>query len=188
MRYPVLIATLLFSTPVLANEGEKMAVPQFDPSSFPSQLFWLAVCFAVLYVLMAKIALPRVGFVVEQRAARVEQDVTAAKIAAAEATTLQAAYEASLLDARNKARESLGDATAAAVAAQTAKLSLQNTQLVARLQEAEAKIAAARQTALANITPTAAATAASVLSKLTGITKDAASLNTAIDTAMKKGA
>lgn len=163
-----------------------MAVPQFDPSSFASQLFWLAISFAVLYVLMAKIALPRVGFVIEQRTSKIEQDVEAAKTAAAEANTLQASYEAALNSARSNAREQLSNATAAAVAAQTQTLAKQNADLVARLQTAEGSIVTARQAALANITPAAVETAAATLTKLTGINPDTAKLTNAIDAALRK--
>lgn len=188
MRYTVLIAALLFSIPAFASEGEKAAVPQFDPSSYASQLFWLVICFAVLYILMAKVALPKVGFVVEQRAARIEQDVTAAKVAAAEATTLQAAYESALLEARSAAREQLSAATVAATVAQTATYAKQNAELVTRLQAAEGNINAARQTALASITPTAVATAATTLQKLTGATVPAERLASAVDAVLKKQA
>lgn len=188
MRFTVLIASLLLSSPVYANEGEKAAVPQFNPSSYPSQLFWLVVCFAVLYILMAKIALPRVGFVVEQRAARIEQDVTAAKVAAAEATTLQAAYESALVEARSTAREQLSAATVAATTAQTATFAKQNADLVTRLQAAEGNIDTARQAALSSITPAAVATAATTLQKLTGVTVPAERLAGAVDAIMKKQA
>lgn len=165
-----------------------MAVPQFDPSSYASQLFWLLVTFAVLYVLMAKVALPKVGFVIEQRAARIEQDVAAAKVAAAEATGLQESYEASLVMARAEARERISAANTTAVQQQTATYAKQNADLVSRLQTAEANIAAARKTALANITPAAVATAATALQKLTDTDVDGARLATAIDAALKKGA
>lgn len=191
MRFPVLIAALLSTVPALtspafANEEKGMAVPQFDPSSFPSQLFWLAISFAVLYILMAKIALPRIGFVVEQRAGKIEQDVEAAKAAATEASTLQSGYESALNTARGSAREQLSAATAAAIATQTETLAKQNAELVARLQTAETAIQAARQAAMASITPTAVAAATATLHKLTGINVDGAHLASAIETALKK--
>lgn len=186
MRFLVLIAAWLSALPAYASEEKKMAVPQFDPSSFASQLFWLAICFAALYVLMAKVALPRVGFVIEQRTSKIEQDVDAAKTAAAEASSLQAGYEAALSTARNTAREQLGAANAAAIATQTQALAKQNAALVTRLQQAESTIAGAREAALANITPTAVATASAVLGKLAMVDIDAARLTTAVDHALKK--
>ena len=189
MMQRFLIAALaLLSFPAFAAEEGGAAVPQFDPSSYAGQLFWLVITFAVLYVLMARIALPRVGFVVEQRTQRIEQDVSEARSAADAANSLQAEVEAHLAEARSQARETLSVATATAAAQQTATLSTQNTQLVARLQEAEANIAKARTTAMASITPAAVATAASVLHKLAGIDAKGDQLASAIDQALKQGA
>jgi F-type H+-transporting ATPase subunit b len=163
----VLLSAVCCPSLALASEGGS-AVPQFDPSSFASQVFWLLVSFALLYLLMARVVLPRIGFVVEQRAQKIAQDLDVARTAGAEATSLQNGYEAGMAMARTAAREALATGTAAAQAAQTAALAEQNKQLVARVQQAEDSIAAAKQSALASITPAAQAIAGDVTKKLTG--------------------
>jgi F-type H+-transporting ATPase subunit b len=163
----VFLFSFLFPLSSFAAEGGSV-VPQFDPSSFPSQLFWLVITFALLYLLMSRVALPRIGFVVEQRAQKVAQDIDVARTAGAEAAALQSGYEAGMAMARTAARETLASATAAAQAAQTAALAGQNKQLVARVQQSESAIAAAKQAALASITPAAQAIANDVTKKLTG--------------------
>lgn len=188
MQRYLIAALALLSFPARAAEEGGAAVPQFDPSSYAGQLFWLAITFAVLYVLMARIALPRVGFVVEQRAQRIEQDVSEARSAADAAGELQTKVEAALAEARSQARDALSAATAQAAAQQTATLSQQNTQLVTRLQEAEANIATARSAAMASIAPTAVATAATALHKLAGIDIGAERLNSAVTQVLKQGA
>lgn len=185
MRYLVLSAALLFAFPAYAEES-KMAVPQFDPSSYASQIFWLALSFGLLYVLMAKLALPRIGFVIEQRESRLQQDMATARQAAAHAGQLQEDYQAALHEARARARTEMAEAVKAAQAQQTAALSAQNVALTSRVQIAEANIAAARQAAMANITPAAVAVAANTLHKLAGLDAEGAQLASAIDTVLKK--
>ncbi|MGE3769703.1 MAG: hypothetical protein AB7G06_01995 [Bdellovibrionales bacterium] len=163
-----LIAALLVTAPAFASEGEKASVPQFDPTTYAGQLFWLVITFTLLYVLMAKLALPRIGFVIEQRAQRLNQDIEQAQTARDKAVSLQKSFETGLSTARLHARETVGQAVAAAQAAQSAALAAQNQQLVARVQEAENKIGAAKNIAIASIKPAAETIAAVLVTKLAG--------------------
>ncbi len=56
------------------DTGGGGALPQFDPSSFPGQIFWLAVTFGFLYWMMASVILPRIGGVIEERRDRRADD------------------------------------------------------------------------------------------------------------------
>jgi F-type H+-transporting ATPase subunit b len=167
------LAALLVSLPAFAEEGEKAAggtsVPQFDPSTYVGQVFWLVISFTLLYIMMAKIALPRAGHIIETRSARLAQDLEQARSARDDAQRMQAGYEAGLATARSVARENMATATAAAQAAQTAALTAQNQAIVARVQEAEAKIKAAKTQAMTSIEPAAKELAGAVVKKLTGM-------------------
>src|SRR5689334_9879742 len=77
--------------------------PPFQKESFPSQLFWLAICFALLYVLMARVALPRIGSIIEARRSRIEGDLAEANRLKTSADDAMTAYEKSLAEARNRA-------------------------------------------------------------------------------------
>ena len=59
--------------------GGKTVFPPFDTKTFPSQLVWLAISFVLLYVLMAKVALPRIGAIFEQRSKRISGDLKSAQ-------------------------------------------------------------------------------------------------------------
>ena len=61
-------------------------MPQLDFSTFPSQIFWLAVIFVLLYLLMARVALPRVSAMIDARKARIEGDLERAAQMKTEAT------------------------------------------------------------------------------------------------------
>ena len=54
-------------------------MPQFDLTRFPTQIFWLVVCFAVLYALMANLVLPRIGKTIESRERKIQGDLDAAQ-------------------------------------------------------------------------------------------------------------
>src|SRR5271167_2661754 len=80
------------------------AFPPFQSQHFPSQLLWLGVSFALLYVLMAKIALPRIGAILAERSKRIGDDLAAAERLKERSDAAQAAYRKSLADARARAK------------------------------------------------------------------------------------
>ena len=84
-------------------------MPQLDPSSFSSQLFWLTVIFALLYVLMARAIIPRIRYVLEKRQNHIMHDLDAAEKANEEAASAKKLYELELVKARDKANHTLDD-------------------------------------------------------------------------------
>jgi len=127
----------------LAAEAQKAGMPQFDLSRFPSQIFWLAVTFLVLYWIMSKVALPRIGDVLEARANRIGSDLDRAASLKGEADRIRAAYEKTLAESRAKAQE-VGRATESALARDAAaRQAAVGTDLTARIRDAESRIAAA---------------------------------------------
>ena len=84
--------------------GGKTAFPPFQTQTFPSQLVWLAISFVLLYVLMAKIALPRIGAIFEERSKRISGDLKAAHDFKEQSDAAHAAYEKALGDARGRAQ------------------------------------------------------------------------------------
>ena len=73
--------------------GQPQSFPPFDKQTFPSQLLWLTVTFVTLYLLMAKIALPRIGGILEQRTQRIGGDIAEARRLKEESDAAIAAYE-----------------------------------------------------------------------------------------------
>src|SRR5476649_1236400 len=82
----------------------KGAFPPFNKTTFASQLFWLVIAFTVLYVLMAKVALPRVGGIIESRQKRIADDIAEAGKLKLQSDEAVAAYEKALADARARAQ------------------------------------------------------------------------------------
>ena len=78
-------------------------MPQLDPSSFGSQLFWLAICFVTLYAVMAVVVLPRITKTLAARADQMEGDLAQAEALRDKAEAALAAYEEALAQARTRA-------------------------------------------------------------------------------------
>lgn len=132
------------------------------------QVIWLAITFAVLYWLLSKIALPRIGEVIEERRDRIQRDLDAAEALKSETEAAIRDYEQSLADARSKAG-GIARETREKLAAQTDKKRHESeAQVNATISEAENRIAAMKNNALASVSDIAAETASAIVGKLIG--------------------
>ena len=159
-------------------------MPQFDPSSFASQVFWLVVVFGILYMLMSRVALPRIGEVLEERSERIADDLDKAESLKRDTEQVIAAYESALEKARGEA-----SAIMAKVAQDLAEQSAQreqafNAELGDRIAAAETRISRARDQAAAEVRNIAAELATEVTAKLAGSAPAEASVSASIDQVM----
>ncbi|MEM7071542.1 MAG: hypothetical protein AAF403_07260, partial [Pseudomonadota bacterium] len=97
---------LLLSKPVLADSG----LPQLNPSHFLSQIFWLAICFSIFYIVISRIALPRIGESLDQRANEINHNLERAKKLNDEAQELQNKKDQILTEAHEKGHRMIADA------------------------------------------------------------------------------
>ena len=123
-----------------AEEHGGGGLPQLNPETFPTQLFWGAVAFIALYLLMSRVALPRVAAVIDERGERIGEDLDKAAQLNAEAETAHAQYEKALADARTDAvamlremEDGLAKANAEAQAAVAAEISAQGEAAESRI-------------------------------------------------------
>lgn len=154
----------------------KVGMPQLDPAAWPTQLFWLAVTFIALYIIMSRVVIPRTGGAIEKRKSTIDGDLAAAQKLKADSDAATRAYEATLAEARAKANgiaQENRNRLNAELDAERAKL---DGALAAKISEAEKKVAAAKADAMAQVQDAAAEIAASIVDELTGakITKAAA--------------
>lgn len=142
--------------------------PPFESETFASQLFWFAIAFVALYVIISRLAIPRVGGILEARRQSVEGDLAEAKRLKDSSDAAIAAYEKALADARNRA-QALANETREkhAKAAEVVRKQLDET-LNTRISQAEQTIAARRTAAMANVQDIAVETAAAIVERLTG--------------------
>jgi F-type H+-transporting ATPase subunit b len=142
--------------------------PPFDPATFPSQLLWLAITFAALYLLMSRIALPRVGGILENRKGLIDADLAAADADRQKTDAAVAAYEKALAEAKAKAQGIANESRAAIQADLAAKRGAAETDLAAKVSAAEARIAQTKSEALTHVDEIAAETAQAVVAQLVG--------------------
>ncbi len=161
-------------------------MPQFDPSSFASQLFWLAVMFAALYWVVARLAVPRIGEVLEQRARVIQDDLDRAQALKAETDRALAAYDKAMADARAQAYEHMKAMQADMKAIADKRTTEVSNDVAAQIGQAEARINAAKQAALESIKGVAAETARDVVAKLAGLSPDAGAVDNAVAAALKE--
>jgi len=142
--------------------------PPFNSQTFASQLVWLVICFALLYALMAKWALPRVGRVIESRQRRVADDIAEAGQLKQQSDDALANYEKALADARARA-QAIANQTreAQAAEAEAARKKVEDA-LAAKLTEAEKTIAATKQAAMTNVRSIAQDAAGAIVERLIG--------------------
>ena len=144
--------------------------PPFQAQHFPSQLVWLTLTFVLLYVLMSKVALPRIGAILADRSKRIADDLAEAQRLKDQSDAANAAYEKALADARNRA-QAIADATRQKQAAEADEAQKRlEAQLQERLAAAERSITATRTSAMGNVRTIAADTAGAIVQRLIGTT------------------
>jgi F-type H+-transporting ATPase subunit b len=160
--------------------------PPFQKETFASQLLWLAVTFVLLYVLMSKVALPRIGGILAARTARIEGDLADAQRLKAESEAALAAYEKSLADARNRAQTIAGETRDKLHAQAEERRKVLEAALNAKLADAEKQIAGTKATAMANVRGIAVDAAAAIVERLIGTAPAGPAVEAAVDTALKR--
>ena len=152
-----------------AAGASEPGLPQLDIATWPSQLFWLVVLFGAGYLVMAKIVTPRIGAVLEERRQTVDGDLEKARAASADAAKIRADYESDLEKARIEAAEFAKQAAMEA----TRKAEVADAKIAKKLADkvgaAEAKLAEAKTSAMANLNDVAAEAAMVAVASLAGI-------------------
>lgn len=167
-----------------AEHGAKGAFPPFDSSTFASQILWLVIAFGLLYLLMSKIALPRIAGILADRSSKISADLAAAQKAKADSDEAVAAYETSLIKARAKA-QGIATETRAAVTAETdaTRKSLE-ADLSTKLAAAEAQITATKTAALGSVNGIAVEAASAIVEQLLGKAPEPQAVQAAVNAAV----
>lgn len=162
------------------------AFPPFEKDTFASQLFWLAITFVLLYVVMSKIALPRVGSIIDARRSRIDGDLASANQLKTSADEAMSAYEKSLVEARSRA-QTIGNETRDRLNAEAEKSrKALDEQLNAKLAEAEKTIAATKSSAMTNVRSIATDAASAIVARLIGTAPAETTVASAVDSVLKR--
>jgi F-type H+-transporting ATPase subunit b len=166
--------------------GAKPPFPPFNKETFASQLVWLVVFFVALYVIISRLAIPRIGGIIEARSARIDGDLAEAKRLKDQSDAAIAAYEKSLADARARAQALAGETRdKLAAEAEVARKKLE-AGLNAQLAQAEQTIAATKTSAMANVQGIATDTAIAIVERLIGTAPSSAAAQAVVADALKR--
>jgi F-type H+-transporting ATPase subunit b len=165
--------------------ADKHEFPPFQRDTFASQLVSLLIAFVALYLIVSRIALPRVGGVIDARANTIEGDLADAQKLKDQSDGALKAYESELAAARSRA-QAIGTETREKLnAASEAERKSLEEKLSVKLADAEKTIASTREAAMSNVRGIAADAAAAIVQRLTGVQPDAQSVNSAVDASLK---
>jgi F-type H+-transporting ATPase subunit b len=168
-----------------AEGGHKGPFPPFQTETFASQLVSLAIAFAALYLIVSRIALPRVGGLLDARQNAIEGDLAAAQKLKDESDSALKAYESELAAARSRAQAIGAETREKLNAAAEAQRKTLEDQLSVKLADAEKTIASTREAAMSNVRGIAAEAAAAIVQRLTGIMPDGKAVDSAVDALLK---
>ena len=168
-----------------ADGGHKAAFPPFESNTFASQLVSFAIAFGLLYLIVSRLALPRVGGVLASRQQVIDTDLNEAAKLKADSDAALKAYETELANARAKAQAMAAEVREKLNAQQEAAKAELEANLATRLTAAEQTIASTRATAMGNVRGIAADTAAAIVERLTGTSPAPAVVNAALDASLK---
>ena len=168
-----------------AEGGHKAPFPPFQRDTFASQLVSLLIAFVALYLIVSRIALPRVAKTIDQRQDAIEGDLAQAQKLKDESDTALRAYESELAAARSRAQAISAETREKLSAASEAERKMLEERLSLKLADAEKTIASTREAAMSNVRGIAADAAAAIVQRLTGVVPDGASVGQAVDASLK---
>jgi F-type H+-transporting ATPase subunit b len=170
-----------------AHGAEHHTFPPFDPATFGPQLFWLVILFGLLYVLMSKLALPRIGSILEERDRRIAGDLAEAARMKEASDAAVAAHEQALAEARQNAHaigQQAHDQAKTEIAADRSRI---EGELNGKLAAAEAEIANVKSRALADVDSIARDAVEAIVEALVGTKVGKAEVARAVEAAMAEG-
>jgi F-type H+-transporting ATPase subunit b len=168
------------------SHGGQNGFPPFQTEHFPSQLVWLGLTFILLYVLMSKIALPRIGSILADRSKRIADDIGAANRLKERSDAAHAAYEKALADARGRAQGIANETREREGAAAEETNKRLEAELHERLAAADQSIAGKREAAMANVGSIATETASAIVERLIGKAPPAHEVAAAVQQSTKR--
>jgi F-type H+-transporting ATPase subunit b len=167
-----------------ATEAATPGMPQLDFSTFGNQIFWLVVTLVVIYLILSRVALPRIAGVLAERSGTISNDLAAAEELKANAVAAEEAYNQALSDARAEAAKIVASTKADMKAELDAAIAKADAEISQKTAESEKVISEIRATALESVEEVAKSTAMALVSALGG-KEDAKTIDAAVSNEMK---
>lgn len=164
--------------------GSALGMPQLCADWMGNQVAWLVVSLIVIYLILSRIALPRIGAVLAERSGTITNDIAAAEELKQKAVEAEAAYEQALADARIQAAAIVAEAKAEIQVDLDVELAKADATISAKAAEGEKAITTIREGAVKSVTAVAKDTAKALVSALGG-SADAKTITAAVSARMK---
>lgn len=168
-----------------AAEAAAPGMPQLDFSTFPNQIFWLVVTLVVIYLILSRVALPRIASVLAERQGTITNDLAAAEELKLKAIEAEKAYEQALADARAEANRIVGLAKDEIKADLDVAIAKADAEIAAKSAESAKAINEIRANAVTSVTEVARATAVEIANALAPGNVDEATVLAAVDNRLK---
>ncbi|MFK7836035.1 MAG: F0F1 ATP synthase subunit B' [Sulfitobacter sp.] len=167
-----------------AEAASAPGMPQLDFSTWGNQIFWLVLALIAIYLILSRVALPRIGAVLAERSGTITNDLAAAEDLKAKAIEAEDAYNKALLDARAEAQRIVEEAKTEIKGDLDVAISKADAEIAAKAAESEKAIAEIRASALENVKVVAKDTAKEIVAAM-GSTADAKTITAAVTARMK---
>ncbi len=159
-------------------------MPQLDFSTWGNQIFWLVITLVVIYMILSKVALPRIAAILAERQGTITNDIAAAEDFKAKAQEAEAAYDKALVDARAEAHRIVAEAKADIQSDLDTAIAKADEEIAAKAAESEKAIAEIRAGATEAVQQVAQDTAREIVAALGG-KAEADVITAAVDTRLK---
>lgn len=174
-------AATIEGTEAAGHPAEEGGLPQLNTEHFAGQIFWLAITFGLLFILLSRVTLPKIASGLAARKSRIEGDLGAAEQSKKDASTALTEYEAALAQARGKALAMADENRKRIVGEIDGLRHAADAKAHEAMSKAEARIATQRTSAEGNIRSAAAEAAASIVERLLGAPVSSAEAAAAVD-------
>lgn len=166
------------------SHGSAIGMPQLCFDWFPNQIFWLVITLVVIFLVLSRVALPRIAAILAERQGTITNDLAAAEDLKAKAVEAEEAYNKALADARSEAQRIAAEARAEIQSGLDDAIAKADAEIAAKAAESEKAIAEIRAGALESIQVVAKDTAAELVTALGG-EADAKAIDGAVDAQTK---
>jgi len=167
-----------------AAETSSGGMPQLDPSTWGNQIFWLLLALVAIYMILSRVALPRIAAILAERQGTISNDIAAAEDLKSKAVEAEAVYDKALLDARAEAQRIIDDAKADMQRDLDKAIAKADKEIAAKTADSEKAIGDIRAGAMDNVKEVAKDTVKEIVAAMGG-KADAKTVNAAVTSRMK---
>jgi len=168
----------------VSHAAESAGMPQLDFSTYANQIFWLVVALVAIYLILSRVALPRIASVLAERQGTITKDIAKAEELNQAAVEAENAYDKALADAKAEAQKIIAEAKAEMQVELDEALAKADAEIAAKTAESDKAISAIRDSAVESIAAVSKDTAAALVTAF-GQSADDAAIDAAIDAQLK---